>query len=109
MAFFSTYHPLSQSGDYYFSRVSNWLDAFSPTYGRFLLVGNFNGDYSKETLFNILQKRNAANIVKDKPCFKSLNNLSCIDLFTTNQPSVFIIQLSFPQAYEIFIKLLLLS
>ena len=68
--FFSTYHPPSQSEDYYFSLVSNCLDAFSPTYDRLLLVGNFNADYSKETLFNFLQKHNAANILNDKICFR---------------------------------------
>ena len=83
MAFFSTYHPPSQSEDCYFSRVSNCLDAFSPTFDRFLLVGNCNADYSKETLFNFLQMHNAANIVKDKTCFKSWNNLSCTGLFIT--------------------------
>ena len=80
MAFFSTYHPPSQSQNYYFSRVSNCLDALSSTYDR------FNTDYSKETLFNFLQNQNAANIVKDKICFETLNNLSCIDLFITNRP-----------------------
>ena len=85
MTFFSTYYPPSQSEDYYFSRVSNSLDAFSPIYDRFLLVGNFNANYFKETLFNFLQKHNAANIVKDKTCFKSFNNLSCIHLFITSR------------------------
>ena len=89
MAFFSTYDPPSQSEDYYFSRVSNCLDVFSPTYDRFLLVGNFNADYSKETLFKFFQKHNAANTAKDKTCCKSLNNLSCIDLFITNRPWCF--------------------
>ena len=80
--FFSTHHPPSQSEDYYFSRVSNCLDAFSPTYDRFLLVGNFNADYSKETLFNFLQKHNAANILKDKTRFKIVLKLSkCNCLF----------------------------
>ena len=89
MSFFLTYHPPSQSEDYYFSRVSNCFDAFSSTYDRFLLVGNFDADYYKETLFNFLQKHNATNIVKDKTCFKSLNNLSYIDLFITNRPWYF--------------------
>ena len=30
--FFSTYHPHSQSEDYYFAHVSNFLDAFSSAY-----------------------------------------------------------------------------
>ena len=89
MAFLSTYHSPSHSEDYYLSRISNYLDALSPTYDWFLLVDSFNADYSKETLFNFLQKHNAADIVKDKTCVKSLNNLSCIDLFITNRPWCF--------------------
>ena len=74
MAFFTTYHPLSQSQDYYFSHVSKFLDAFSSTYNQFLLVGNFNAEDSKETLFNFPKNHKAANIVKDKACFKFLDN-----------------------------------
>ena len=86
---FATYHPPSQSDEYYFSRVSDCLDAFSSSYDRFLLVGDFNAEDSEETVFNFLEKHNAENIVKDKTCFKSLNNPSCIDLFITNRPRCF--------------------
>ena len=103
MAFFSTYHPLSQSEDYYFSYVSNCLDACSSTYDRFLLVRNFNAEDSKETLFSFLEKHNAANIIKDKTCIKSLDNPNCIDLLITNRPGP-----PFPQTYQIFIKWMLL-
>ena len=103
MAFFSTYHPPSQSEDYYLSYVSNCLDALSSTYDRFLLVGNFNAENSKETLFNFLEKHNAANIVKDKTCIKSLDNPNYIDLLITNRPRP-----PFPEAYQIFIKWMLL-
>ena len=86
-----------------FSQVSNCLDGFSSTYDRFLLVRNVNAEDSKETLFNFLEKHNAANTVKDKTCFKSLDNSSYIDLFITNRPLPL-----FPQAYQIFIKWMLL-
>ena len=88
MASFSTYHLLSQSEGYYFSHVSNCLDACSSTYDRFLLVDDFNAEYSEETLSNF-EKHNAANIVKDKTCLKSLNNPSFIVLFITNRPRCF--------------------
>ena len=100
---FLTYFLPSKSEDYHFSQVSNCLDGFSSTYDRFLLVGNANAEDSKETLFNFLEKHNDANIVKDKTCFKSLDNSSCIDLFITNRPRPL-----FPQAYQILIKCMLL-
>ena len=86
MSFFSTYHCPSSSEDYYFSHVSNFLDAFSSTCDRFLVVGNSNTEYSKETLFNFLETHNAASIVKHNVFFKSLDIPSCIDLFITSQP-----------------------
>ena len=82
---------------------SNCLDAFSSTYDRFLLVGNFNAEDYKETLFSFLEKNNAANIVKDKTCIKSLDNPNCIDLLITNRTRP-----PFPQTYQIFIKWMLL-
>ena len=61
----------------------------------------------RTTIFLILaialMVSNAANILKDKTCLKSLDNPSCIDLFITNRPRPL-----FPQAYQIFIKLMLL-
>ena len=66
---FSTYDPPSQSDDYYFSHVSNRIDAFNSTYDRFLFVGDFNVEDSQETLFNFLENHNAANIVKEKTLF----------------------------------------
>ena len=53
------------------------------------MVGNSNTEYSKETLLNFLEKHNAANIIKHKVCFKSLDNPSCIDLFITSRPQCF--------------------
>ena len=53
------------------------------------MVGNSNAEYSKEILFNFLEKLNTANIVKLKVCFKSLDNPSCIDLFITSRPQCF--------------------
>ena len=55
----------------------------------FLLIGDFNDEDTEPRLSEFLYEHNAENIVKDKACFKSLNNPSCIDLFLTNFPSVF--------------------
>ena len=76
MAFSSTYHPHSQSEDYYFAQISNFLDAFSSTYNWLSLVGNSNAQDSKEALFKFLKKYNAANIANNKTCFKRLDNPS---------------------------------
>ena len=82
---FSTSHSISQSDDYYFSHIGNCLDAFSSTYDWFLLGGDFNAENSEEHLFSFLERHNPANIIKDKTCFKILDNPSCIDLFIINR------------------------
>ena len=53
------------------------------------MVGNSNAEYSKETLSNFLEKHNAANIVKRKICYKSVDIPSCIDLVITSRPQCF--------------------
>ena len=54
-----------------------------------MLIGDFNAEDTEPRLSEFLYEHNAENIVKDKTCFKSLNNPSCIDLFLTNFPSSF--------------------
>ena len=49
----------------------------------------FNAEDSAETLFNFFEKHYAANIVKDKTCFKSIDNPSCKHLFIINRSRCF--------------------
>ena len=53
------------------------------------MVGDFDAEDSEEILFNFPEKYNAGNIVKDKTCFKNLDNPSCTNLFITNRPRCF--------------------
>ena len=48
------------------------------------IVGDFNAEDSEPCLKNFLYQYDAKNIVKQKTCFKSTDNPSCIDLFLTN-------------------------
>ena len=51
------------------------------------MVRIFNAEDSKET-FNFLEKHDAANIVKEKTCFRSLDNSICIEsAFFSKAPS----------------------
>ena len=83
------YHPPNQNDQYFFNNLGNALDKYSQDYERFLLIGDFNAEDTEPCLSEFLYEHNAENIVKDKTCFKSLNNPSCIDLFLTNFPSSF--------------------
>ena len=72
----------------FFEKVGLALDVYS-NYDKFLLAGDFNTEEEHEALKSFLFERNAKNLVKEKTCFKSITNPSCIDLFVTNSPQSF--------------------
>ena len=86
---FGTYHPPSQSNSYFFESLTKAMDIYLGGYDRFLLAGDFNCEESEQHLKSFLDQYHAINIVKEKTCFKSVNNPSCIDLFITNQSRSF--------------------
>ena len=67
----------------FLEQVSFALDKYS-SYERILLAGDFNIDREEEILEEFLFEQNLNNLVKEKTCFKSMENPSCIDLFLTN-------------------------
>ena len=82
-----SYHPPSQSDDYFFNAIGNGIDANQ--YDNFLLVGDFNAQEFEPRLNDFLVEYDAKNLVKENTCFKSMENPSCIDLFITNRPRCF--------------------
>ena len=58
-------------------------------YSKFLLAGDFNTQDHDETMVNFLSQHNSRNLVKEKTCFKSIENPTCIDLLITNNPHSF--------------------
>ena len=86
---FGSYHPPSQSDNYYFKHVGNALDFYCQNYERFLLIGDFNAEESESCLQQFLKEYESSNLVKDKTCYKSVSNPSCIDLFITNYSRCF--------------------
>ena len=77
---FGSYHPPSQSDEYFFDHVKNGLDIYSKFYDKSMLVGDFNAEESEPCLSQFFFQMNGKNIVKEPTCSKSLSNPSCIDL-----------------------------
>ena len=48
------------------------------------MVGDFNAEETEHCLNNFLYHCDAKNLVKEKTCFKGIDNPSCIDLFLTH-------------------------
>ena len=86
---FGSYHRPKQSDGYYFDKVTHALDFYATDYQKFLLTGDFNTEEYEPILSSFLSEQNANNLVKNKTCFKNVNNPSCIDLFITNSPMSF--------------------
>ena len=86
---FGSYHPPSQSDEYFFNHVQNCEDIYSKFDNKYMLIGDFNADGSEPCLSQFRFEINAKNIVKEPTCFKSLSNPSCIDLVITNSSSNF--------------------
>ena len=55
----------------------------------FVLLGDFNVQENKTILSEFLNAYNAKNIVKNKTCFKSIENPSCVELIITDKPGSF--------------------
>ena len=67
-----TYHPPSQSDNYYFDHLGNSLDIYNQNYDNFLLIGDYNAEDSEPCMSQFLHQYEAKNLVKVKTCFKKL-------------------------------------
>ena len=79
----------SQNDKYFFECLGKPLDVYSDKYDKFLITGDFNIQIGEAIIDTFLQDYDAKNIVKEKTCFKSIENPSCIDLFITNSANSF--------------------
>ena len=79
-----TYHPPSQNDSFYFNNIWCALDIHMQNYDKFILIGDFNAEEGEVTLGDFMDLYDLKNLVKEKTCFKSVENPSCIDLFLTN-------------------------
>ena len=84
-----SYHPPSQSDQHYFDSVGRALDIYNDSYGKFLLLGDFNSEETEPCLDSFLYEYEAKNLVKENTCYKNPENPSCIDLFLTNSSNSF--------------------
>ena len=80
-----SYHPPSQSLDYFLNILERSIDIYSEFYSNFLLIGDYNSEETDPQLSRFLHQYEAKNLVKDPTCFKNPDNPSCIDLLITNK------------------------
>ena len=76
-------YPPSQSDQYFFENVDKALDMYR-YYDKILLTEDFNAERHDDYSESFLYQRQLKSLVKEKTCFKSISNPSCIDLFLTS-------------------------
>ena len=76
-------HPPFQNDSYIFNSFDKALDTCS-RYDNVLLVGDFNTEISEQHIESFLYIHEFCNLVKQKTCFKNIQNPSCIDLLLIN-------------------------
>ena len=77
------YHPPPQSDSYFFEHLDKALGIYS-NHEKVLLTGDFNSEIAEPCMDSFLQQHGRTSLVKEKACFKSITNPTCIDLFLTN-------------------------
>ena len=91
--FCGCYHAPSKNDAYFYQNLSNCLDLFSKKYTNFFLAGDFNSEETETVLSEFLNSHDAKNMVKEKTCFKSinnpLNNPTSVDLLISNKEKGF--------------------
>ena len=83
-----TYHPPSQSDEYFFNNLDKALEAYIK-YDKVLFLGDFNTEISEQRIEFFLYMHELCNLVKEKICFKNIGNPSCIDVLLTNNVYAF--------------------
>ena len=68
---FESYHPPSQSDEYFFHQIKKGLDMYSKFYERYMLIGDFNAEESEPCLSQFLFEMTAKDIAKEPTCYKS--------------------------------------
>ena len=86
---FGTYRPPSQDKKHYFKNLTNSLEFYIQFYDKFILAGDFNAEEDDCELNAVMSAFSLYSLNKEKTCFKSLENPSCIDLILTNCPRSF--------------------
>ena len=85
---FGTYHPPSEADIYYFDNLDKAFDTYS-SYEKRLLIADFNTETSEPRIDSFIYEHDLQNLVKEKTCFKSVENPSCIDLILTSNAMAF--------------------
>ena len=83
------YNPHKENISNFLSHVSKELDKFLPSYGKLLLLGDFNSTMSEKEMKEFCDMYGLDNLIKGPTYYKNASNPSSIDVMLTNKKSNF--------------------
>ena len=81
-----TYNPNKNLISNHLKEIGKSVDNYSSKHDNFILFGDLNSEPTVSAVSDFCQIYGCKYLIKDKTCFKNLENLSCIDLMITNRP-----------------------
>ena len=84
-----TYNPNKSMISNHLMILSRNLEHYQSLYDNIILLGDFNSECTEHHMAEFCSIFYLTSLIKDKTCFKSLDNPSCIDLILTNRPQSF--------------------
>ena len=85
---FGTYPPTIPSRYLFFDNLDKTIYTYS-SYEKRLLIWDFNTETFEPRIDSFIYEHDLHNLVKEKTCFKSVENPSCIDLILKNNAMAF--------------------
>ena len=84
-----SYSPHKSNISNHLHHLNKGLDIYLKSYYNILIMEDLNSAVSENCLNGFCNINSLKALNRDPTCFKSPNNLSCIDLFLTNRPQCF--------------------
>ena len=69
--------------------LSKNLEHYQSSYDNIILMGDFNSEYTEHDMADFCCTYNLSSLIKEKTCFKSVENPTCTDLILTNRHQSF--------------------
>ena len=83
------YNPDKSLFKEYLKELIKAIQFYSKTYDNFMLIGEYNIQVDDTNMASSSEKYEFRSLINEPNCYKNLLNLSCIDLFLTNNVNNF--------------------
>ena len=83
------YNPDKSLFKEYLKELIKAIQFYSKTYDNFMLIGEYNIQVDDTNMASSCEKYEFRSLINEPNCYKNLLNLSCIDLFLTNNVNNF--------------------